>query len=181
MDLEPSLLLHGMDPVPGGRHLVCVLLLRTRAPGCSATAKNNLRPSLERSFTMKRIMSVALVVAILLAGERRAQAPVGPAILMVSCVLAASTFIIWVWKTVDAPKKRCIVLQRSVGDGWLSLCTNIMIVPQQMQRAFPAFGDDLTFDGKTHTYRVVEIPMPDGTGLIVTHAPGAHTWAYVYP
>ena len=130
---------------------------------------------------MKRWVSVALVLAVLLAGEERARAPVGPAILMIGCVAAVGSLIIWVWKTVDAPKRRCVVLQRSIGDGWVDICTNILVVPQNLSKAFPAFGDDLTFDGRNHSYRVYEIPMPDGTGLIVTNCPGAHTWAYLYP
>lgn len=130
---------------------------------------------------MKRIVLVILAAAILFASEERPRAQAGPAALIIFGAVSACTFVIWVWKTVDAPKKRCIVLQKEVGDGWVSMLTNIMIVPDHRMKAFPAFGDDMTFDGKNHKYRVVEIPMPDGTELIVTHTPGAHTWAYVYP
>jgi hypothetical protein len=130
---------------------------------------------------MKRIVSIVLVAAILAWGPpRKAEAQMAPAVLVLVAAAAAGCIILWVYKTNTAAKRRCLVLQKSHYDGnWASVATNIMVVLPNLALAFPAFGDKMTDD--TALYRVVEIPMPDGSYRVTLSPAPAGAWAYVYP
>lgn len=128
---------------------------------------------------MKRFLSILLCFAILAEGEDYARGQMAGGILIVFCAAAAGVLIFWCHHTVEAPQKRCLVLQKST-DGrasWCSLATNVMVVPRdQISKAFPAFGVDMTDEAAF--FRIVEIPMPPG--YQVRNRPGSGVTAFVY-
>ena len=112
---------------------------------------------------MKQFITVLLCASLLcLSGgwpEEQARGQAAGAALIVVCAAAAGLLIFWVYKTYDTPKIRCLVLEKSHYDGnWIPVATNIMLVPPNLARAFPAFSDKMT--DETACYRVKEIPMP---------------------
>jgi hypothetical protein len=127
---------------------------------------------------MKKLITALLVAAFLVATAPQTRPGIGPAMLVLFCAASAGVLIIWVYSAHDEAKRRCIVLEKSYYDGnWAPVCTNVMVVPSNLSKAFPAFSDRMTDD--TALYRVREIPIPPS--FIVTLNTNSTAQPFIYP
>jgi hypothetical protein len=131
---------------------------------------------------MKRIIAILLCATILLVSSempsQHAQAQLGPALFVLAAAGGACMLLFWVWKTVEEPRVRCVVLQKSYYDGnWINVATNVMLIPPHLTKAFPAFYERMT--DQVATYRVIEVPM--NPQVAPGYLAGATARPFIYP